>query len=67
MAIGRQDIDHEGLQSPPGIEILRASSDHLILDTGPTPLPMGEEVSFQLDYNALVRAMTPPFVTKLLK
>ncbi len=67
LAIGRQDIDPSGLQPPLGIEILGASSDHLIVDTGSEGVSVGSELTFQLNYSALVRAMTSPFVTKILK
>ena len=67
LAIGLQDIDPCGLQPPPGVKILGASSDHLIIDTGNCNLSVGDEVSFQLNYSALVRAMTSPFVAKLMK
>ncbi len=66
LALGRQDTDPSGLQAPSGIEILGASSDHLIVDAGRRHLPVGTEVKFQLDYSALVRAMTSPFVAKAL-
>ncbi len=67
LAIGRQDTDPCGLISPPEIEILGASSDHLITDSGSVTLCVGEEVTFQLNYSALVRAMTSPFVAKIMK
>ncbi len=66
LAIGHQDIDPAGLQTPTGIEILGASSDHLIVESQGC-LPVGTEISFQLNYSALVRAMTSPFVTKVKK
>lgn len=67
LAIGRQDIDPAGLGAPPGMQILGASSDHLVVDPGPCHAPVGAEIRFQLNYSALVRAMTSPFVTKLMK
>lgn len=67
LAIGRQDIDPGGLQAPAGIEIMGASSDHLILESRSSELPVGVEASFELNYSALVRAMTSPFVTKVMK
>jgi predicted amino acid racemase len=67
LAIGRQDTDPHGLVSPDGIEILGASSDHLIADAGQQRLPVGAEVKFQLNYSALMRAMTSPFVAKLMQ
>ena len=64
LAIGRQDTDCGGLYPGPGIQVLDCSSDHLIVDSGGKRLPIGSEVPFQLDYSALVRAMTSPFVAK---
>ena len=66
LAIGIQDIDPCGLQSPAGTTILGASSDHLILESGNRDLYVGEELMFQLNYSALVRAMTSPFVSKII-
>ena len=67
VAIGRQDTDPDGLRAPPGVAITGASSDHLILVTPGQPLPVGKEVAFGLNYNALVLAMRSPFVAKVLK
>ncbi len=66
LAIGRQDIDPDGLEAPDGMEILGASSDHLVLDTGPSSPAIGSEVMFQLNYSALLRSMTSPFVTRTI-
>lgn len=65
LALGVQDVDVTGIQPPVGIEILGASCDHLVLDTGHRPLTVGAEVRFQVDYGALLRAMTSPFVIKV--
>lgn len=65
LAIGIQDIDPCGLQSFKGIKVLDASSDHLIIESAENELFIGEELSFQLNYSALVRAMTSPFVSKI--
>lgn len=64
VALGHQDTDPFGLVPPPGVTVLGASSDHLVLDPGPRPLAVGAEVPFQVGYGALVRAMTSPFVTR---
>ncbi|MCH9671149.1 MAG: alanine/ornithine racemase family PLP-dependent enzyme [Gammaproteobacteria bacterium] len=66
LAIGRQDVDPDGLENRTGIEIIGASSDHLIIDCGQLSLQVGAEVRFRLNYSAMVRAMTSPFVTKVL-
>ncbi len=62
LAIGEQDTDPYGLVPPDDIQVLAASSDHLIVDSGWRPLPLGTELTFQLSYSALVRAMTSSFV-----
>jgi len=66
LAIGQQDTDPDGLCPPCGIDVLGASSDHLILESGHC-LAIGAEMTFQLNYSALVRAMTSPFVAKVVK
>lgn len=64
-AIGVQDIDPSGLIPPDGTEIVGCSSDHLITTSSTLDcVPIGMETRFQLDYGALIRAMTSPFVTK---
>lgn len=67
LAIGRQDVDPAGLLPPSGIEILGASSDHLIIHSEDSQLLVGDKVRFNVNYSALVRAMTSPFVTKVMK
>ncbi len=65
LALGRQDVDLDGLVPPPGITVLGMSSDHLVVDLGDHRLAHGDELCFGLGYGALVRAMTSPFVAKL--
>lgn len=67
LAIGRQDIDPEGLVAPTGIEVMAASSDHMIVVSETDCLALGSEVAFQLNYSALLLAMTSPFVAKVIK
>ncbi len=62
LALGRQDVDPDGATPPAGMSVLAASSDHLVLDVGDHGVVVGDEIGFQLDYSALVRAMTSPFV-----
>jgi len=64
LALGRQDVDHEGLEPPEGMTILGASSDHLVVEVGDHAVSVGDELTFGLGYGALVRAMTSPFVTQ---
>lgn len=63
-ALGRQDVDPDGLSVPAGMSVLGMSSDHLVVDVGDHDLPVGASVGFALNYSALVRAMTSPFVTQ---
>lgn len=62
-AIGRQDVDPDGLVPPQDVVVLAASSDHLVLETRCRMTP-GTEIRFGLNYSALLRVMTSPFVTK---
>jgi len=64
IALGRQDILVSGLKSNNNLEILGSSSDHIILDCENHNLQVGDEVSFNLDYGALLAAMTSPFIRK---
>ena len=66
LAVGQQDIDPLGLIAPAGINVMGASSDHLILESDRFELSVGTEVIFQLNYSALVRAMTSSFVSKTM-
>lgn len=65
VSVGRQDVDPEGVTPPVGFHVLASSSDHLVLET-PARVAAGTEVRFGLDYSALMRAMTSPFVSERL-
>jgi ornithine racemase len=67
LAIGRQDTDPDGLHAATGIVVMGGSSDHLILESDNEDLSVGTEVTFQVNYSALVRSMTSPYVTKVIK
>ncbi|HEX4965989.1 MAG TPA: alanine/ornithine racemase family PLP-dependent enzyme [Thermoanaerobaculia bacterium] len=65
VALGRQDTWVPGLEPRGDLAILGSSSDHVILDASRLPpgsLEVGDEVAFDLDYAALLAAMTSPFV-----
>lgn len=64
IALGRQDVPVSGLKSNSELEIIGASSDHIILDDKNHNLRVGDEVSFNLDYGGLLAAMTSPFIKK---
>ncbi len=63
LALGRQDVDPDGLVPPPGMSVLGSSSDHLVLDVGDHCISVGDELAMGLDYSALLRSATSPFVT----
>lgn len=67
LAIGQQDIDPFGLKPMEDLTVMGASSDHLIIESNNTNLSVGSRVNFNLNYNALLRAMTSPFVAKIIK
>jgi predicted amino acid racemase len=64
IALGRQDVLVSSLKSKKKLEILGASSDHIILDGKNHNLQVGDEVNFNLDYGGLLSAMTSPFIRK---
>lgn len=64
LGIGRQDVLYSGLSPRLDIEILAASSDHLIADAKEANLGVGTEVEFDVDYGAMLAAMTSPYVIK---
>ncbi len=63
LALGIQDVDPAGLMPPAGIKVVGASSDHLVIEAD-RPLAVGDELRFGLDYSALLRAMTSPFIQR---
>lgn len=65
VALGRQDVDPTGLTPPDGVSLLGMSSDHLVVDLGDHVASVGDELTFQVDYSALLSAMTSSFVTKV--
>ncbi|MDR3687708.1 MAG: alanine racemase [Coriobacteriia bacterium] len=66
-ALGRQDAPAEGLTSlDPGVEILGASSDHLVLDVEALAKPpaIGESLAFRPGYAATLGLFTSSYVDK---
>jgi predicted amino acid racemase len=64
-AIGRQDLGTLGLYPlVSGIEVLGASSDHLILDIEESGIEykIGDIISFSVDYGAMLALSTSPYV-----
>ena len=64
VALGRQDLDTDGIVAPDGYGLVGSSSDHLVLDCGTDPPDVGDELRFGLNYSALMRSMASPFVTR---
>lgn len=67
VALGRQDADPATLYpAHPGVSVLGASSDHLLLDITDSGEEwyIGREVVFKLGYSTLMLAMMSPYVTK---
>ena len=67
LAVGKQDIDYHGLYPEiEEVEVLGASSDHLITDVTEVKqnLEVGDILTFKINYSAMLRAMTSQYVTK---
>lgn len=66
-AVGRQDVDIDGLQPlDEGVDILGGSSDHLLVDLSQrADLRVDDALSFAPSYGALLRLYTSPFVEKV--
>jgi ornithine racemase len=70
LAVGRQDILINGLKPEDSLaEVIGASSDHLILDITncKNNYIVGDILSFNLSYGALLASMTSPYVKKYYK
>jgi predicted amino acid racemase len=67
LALGRQDIDPAGIIPQAGIDIIGTASDHLIVSNTDSLIPIGSELTFQLNYSALMRAMASVYVAKVFK
>ena len=63
LGIGMQDVAVSGLKPRLDVEIIGASSDHIIVDTKNKKIKVGTELEFDLNYAALLAAMTSPYVT----
>jgi len=70
IAVGRQDVDPDALHPTDSkIDILGASSDHLILDISKSDMKykVGDIVNFKLSYSSLLRATTSGYVDRVYK
>lgn len=69
LAIGEQDINTDGLRpQAKGVEVLGASSDHLLIDLTDyeDEIKLGDYLSFDINYSNLLKTMTSPFVEKVV-
>jgi len=67
LAVGRQDTESDGLiPVDKDIEILGASSDHLIIDVtdSENEYNVGDILKFKLHYSAVLKAFTSNYVTR---
>ncbi|MBI9072903.1 MAG: alanine/ornithine racemase family PLP-dependent enzyme [Melioribacteraceae bacterium] len=67
LGVGLQDVLVSGLTPRKDFEIIGASSDHIIIDTSRLELSIGNELEFDLNYGALLSAMTSPYVLKKIE
>lgn len=66
LAVGQQDTDTSGLTFPSGIMFIGATSDHTVVDTAKSAVPVGSEIKMGMKYSALMRAMSAPDVAKVV-
>ena len=64
LGVGNQDVLVTGLQPIMDIDIIGSSSDHTVIDAKENNLEVGDEVTFNLNYGALLSLMTSPYVYK---
>ena len=64
---GRQDVIEKKLIPKDDIEIMSATSDYIIINLkgNRNRFKLGDEVRFDLDYEALLHAMTSPYISKV--
>jgi len=67
LGIGLQDVLVSGLTPLLDIDILGASSDHIIIDAKQLEITVGDTIGFNLNYGALLSSMTSPYITNIYK
>lgn len=68
LSVGREDVVIDNLKPvDPKISVLGASSDHLLIDVteAEQKVKLGDKVNFNLNYGALLAAMTSAYVKKI--
>ncbi|TFG28539.1 MAG: alanine/ornithine racemase family PLP-dependent enzyme [Promethearchaeota archaeon] len=65
--VGRQDVIEKKLIPKDDIKIMSATSDYIILDLKKNSrnFKLGDEIRFDLDYEALLHLMTSPYISKV--
>ena len=64
IGIGEQDVDTKAITPRINAKVIGASSDHLILHSQ-NHLEVGSEIAFDINYSALLRLSTSPYVKKV--
>ncbi len=62
--IGRQDTALNGLTPIENIKILGGSSDYLVVEVFDKDIHIGQQMNFNLNYEALLRAIASPYIAK---
>jgi len=65
LSVGLQDVLVSGLTPRLDVEIIGASSDHIIVNAKNIDLNVGNELEFDLNYGALLSTMTSLYVNKV--
>ena len=65
VGIGEQDVDTKAIKPRIKADIIGASSDHLILHVKSNGIEVGSEIQFDINYSALLRLSTSPYVKKV--
>jgi len=64
IGIGEQDVDTKAITPRINAKVIGASSDHLILHSK-NHVEVGREIEFDINYSALLRLSTSPYVKKV--
>lgn len=64
LGIGAQDVAVSGLIPTSDIDILGASSDHLVINAKESKIKVGDNITFTLNYSALLSAIMAPHISK---
>jgi len=67
LGVGLQDVLVSGLTPILDIDVLGASSDHIVVNAKNIDLKVGDTIEFNLNYGALLSAMTSPYLIKKYK